>query len=160
MVSRRQRLNSVPPYRTIVSLRPRSRDSRLCCSGKSTGLILFYISICPYRQISIYLHIYISLLIPLILCGFSRGMASRWRSRNPGRLVEAKSFCFLLALLTLDGEKGCCLSGFVRFVGSLSVLFFGGTAGFFASQEGGGASKARESHWRGCEGDAAVSFPS
>lgn len=107
-------MNSVPPYRTIVSLRPRSRDSRLCCSGKSTGLILFYISICPYRQISIYLHIYISLLIPLILCGFSRGMASRWRSRNPGRLVEAKSFCFLLALLTLDGEKGCCLSGFVR----------------------------------------------
>ena len=55
-------------------------------------------------------------------------MASRWRSRNPGRLVEAKSFCFLLALLTLDGERGCCLLGFVRFVGSLSVLFFGGTA--------------------------------
>ena len=24
--------------------------------------------------------------------------------------------------------KGCCLSGFVRLVGSLSVLFFGGTA--------------------------------
>ena len=101
MVSRRQRLNSLPPYRTIVSLRPRSRDSRLCCSGKSTGLILFYISICPYRQISIYLHIYISLLIPLILCGFSRGMASR-SMEEPKSWQIGRSKVFLLLVGTVD----------------------------------------------------------